>query len=70
MCVSLLLALSMSQAQAPNEEPGIHDSLKATRTALDQAGVKDTYVEYAGLAREWQTWRKQLNDFAPLLFQR
>jgi hypothetical protein len=27
-------------------------------------------VEYPGLAHEWQNWRKQLNDFAPMLFQR
>ena len=34
-----------------------------------KAGIKYTYVEYPGLAHEWQIWRKHLNDFAPLLFR-
>lgn len=51
------------------EEPGIYNSLKATRAALDKSGIKYTCVEYPGLAHEWQLWRKQLNNFAPLLFQ-
>jgi enterochelin esterase-like enzyme len=54
---------------AGTEEPGIYNSLKATRAAFDKAGIQYTYVEYPGLAHEWQIWRKQLNDFAPKLFQ-
>jgi enterochelin esterase-like enzyme len=54
---------------AGTEEEGIYNSVKATRAALDQAGIKYRYVEYPGLAHEWQIWRKQLNDFAPLLFR-
>ena len=50
-------------------ETGIFNSVKATRAAFDQAGVHYSYVEYPGLAHEWQIWRKQLNDFAPKLFQ-
>ena len=54
---------------AGTEETGIFNSLKETRAAFDKAGVKYTYTEYPGLAHEWQIWRKQLNDFAPLLFK-
>jgi enterochelin esterase family protein len=54
---------------AGTEETGIFNSLKASRAALDQVGIRYTYVEYPGLAHEWQNWRKQLNDFAPMLFQ-
>jgi enterochelin esterase-like enzyme len=54
---------------AGTEETGIYNSLQASRAALDKAGIKYTYVEYPGLAHEWQNWRKQLNDFAPMLFQ-
>jgi enterochelin esterase-like enzyme len=50
-------------------EPGIYTSVQATRAALDKAGVKYSYVEYPGLSHEWQSWRKQLNDFAASLFR-
>ncbi len=37
---------------------------------LKQAGVKHvTYYEAPGTAHEFQTWRKSLHEFAPLLFQ-
>ena len=48
---------------------GIFQSVQQTRAALDKAGIKYTYSEYAGLAHEWGSWRKQLSDFAPLLFK-
>ena len=37
--------------------------------ALDKAGVRNTYFESQGTAHEWLTWRRDLNDFAPRLFQ-
>jgi enterochelin esterase-like enzyme len=37
--------------------------------ALDKAGVKNTYYESNGTAHEWLTWRRDLNQFAPLLFK-
>ena len=54
---------------AGTAEKGIFNSVQATRTAFDAAGIQYTYHEYPGLAHEWQNWRKQLNDFAPLLFR-
>ena len=48
---------------------GIYQSLQQTRAALDKSGIKYTYTEYPNLAHEWGSWRKQLNDFAPLLFK-
>lgn len=54
---------------AGTAETGIFNSVKETRAAFDSAGIKYTYVEYPGLSHEWQIWRKQLNDFAPHLFQ-
>jgi len=41
---------------------------RSLHEALDQAGVKNTWWEGAGL-HEWQVWRKHLNAFAPLLFR-
>lgn len=37
--------------------------------ALDEAGVKHVFYEAPGTAHEWQTWRKDLYEFAPLLFR-
>lgn len=67
--VSLNKRLHLFWFCAGTEETGIFNSLKPMRAALDKAGVKYTYAEYPGLSHEWQVWRKQFNDFAPLLFQ-
>jgi enterochelin esterase-like enzyme len=37
--------------------------------ALDKAGVKNSYYESPGTAHEWLTWRRDLKEFAPLLFR-
>jgi enterochelin esterase-like enzyme len=37
--------------------------------ALDKAGVKHVYYESPGTGHEWLTWRRDLCQFAPLLFQ-
>jgi enterochelin esterase family protein len=37
--------------------------------ALTKAGIKNVYFESAGTAHEWLTWRRCLNEFAPLLFK-
>ena len=42
---------------------------KANVAALQQAGVKSVYYESPNTAHEWQTWRRSLHEFAPLLFQ-
>ncbi len=42
---------------------------KTNHEALEKLGVKNTYYESTGTAHEWQTWRRSLFQFAPLLFQ-
>jgi len=37
--------------------------------ALEKAGIRHVYYESPGTAHEWQTWRRSLHEFAPLLFQ-
>ena len=44
-------------------------SIGAFRTMLDSAGVKYSFYASAGTAHEWLTWRRDLNEFAPLLFR-
>jgi enterochelin esterase-like enzyme len=50
----------------PDPFPG---SVGAFRTMLDKAGVKYIYYESPGTAHEWLTWRRDLFQFAPLLFK-
>lgn len=47
----------------------IHDGLIAFNQALDDAKIKHVFYQSPGTAHEWQTWRRDLNDFAPRLFQ-
>jgi enterochelin esterase family protein len=37
--------------------------------AFDKAGIKHVYYESPGTQHEWLTWRRDLNEFAPLLFR-
>jgi enterochelin esterase-like enzyme len=37
--------------------------------ALDKAGIKTLLYQSPGTAHEWLTWRRDLKEFAPLLFQ-
>ncbi len=48
------------------ENPG---GLKTAQDALAQIGVKCTTYVSPGTAHEWQTWRRSLREFAPLLFR-
>ncbi len=42
---------------------------KANVEALRNAGVNSVYYESPATAHEWQTWRRSLREFAPLLFK-
>lgn len=42
---------------------------KANVEALQKAGVRSVYYESPETAHEWQSWRRSLYQFAPLLFQ-
>jgi enterochelin esterase family protein len=42
---------------------------KANHEGLETLGIKNTYYESPNTAHEWQTWRRSLYQFAPLLFQ-
>lgn len=37
--------------------------------ALKAAGINSVYYESPNTAHEWQTWRRSLHEFAPLLFR-
>jgi enterochelin esterase-like enzyme len=44
--------------------------IRALHAALTEAGVQHVYWESPGTDHEWQTWRRNLKGFAPLLFRR
>ena len=51
---------------------GTEENVKGARTfhdALDQHGIRHEYFESEGTAHEWQTWRRSLHGFVPLLFR-
>jgi enterochelin esterase family protein len=55
-------------AGAAEGEP-LHSSIAGALEALRARGVHLTYFESPGTAHEWQTWRRDLLDLAPRLFQ-
>ncbi len=52
------------------EPERMHTGITAFHDALEKAGIDVKFYESPGTAHEWQTWRRDLNLFAPLLFQK
>jgi enterochelin esterase family protein len=52
------------------EPERMHTGIIAFHEALVKAGIDVKFYESQGTAHEWQTWRRDLNLFAPLLFQK
>jgi enterochelin esterase family protein len=51
------------------EEPArMKTGLEQLHAALDDAHIQHVFYESPGTSHEWQTWRRDLNDFAPRLF--
>lgn len=52
------------------EEPAMmHAGIEKLHASLAAANVQHVFYESPGTAHEWQTWRRDLKDFAPRLFQ-
>jgi enterochelin esterase family protein len=52
------------------EEPAMmHAGIARLHSSLDDAKIQHVYYESPGTSHEWQTWRRDLKDFAPRLFQ-
>ena len=60
-----LLWLGVGTAEPERFRAGISGAAEALRAA----GVRLVYFESNGTAHEWQTWRRDLNDFVPRLFR-
>ncbi len=51
-----------------DEPERMKQSIEQLHTSLDEAKIKHVFYESPGTNHEWQTWRRDLNDFAPRLF--
>ena len=52
-----------------NEPERMKQGIEKLHASLDDAKVQHVFYESPGTDHEWQTWRRDLNDFAPRLFQ-
>lgn len=50
-------------------EERFHKSAHAMHETLEKGGIRNVFYASQGTAHEWQTWRRHLHQFAPLLFQ-
>jgi enterochelin esterase family protein len=51
----------------PNPFPG---SVGAFRNMLDKQGIRYVFYQSPGTSHEWLTWRRDLKEFAQLLFKK
>jgi enterochelin esterase family protein len=51
------------------EPERLRTGLLRLHTSLQDAGVQHVFYESPGTDHEWQTWRRDLKEFAPLLFR-
>jgi enterochelin esterase family protein len=51
------------------EPERMREGIRGFHKALTDAGIDHVYVESQGTDHEWQTWRRNLHDFAPRLFR-
>ena len=51
------------------EPERMRDGIRSLHAQLTEAGIEHVYVESPGTDHEWQTWRRNLKDFAPRLFR-
>jgi enterochelin esterase family protein len=47
----------------------MREGIRRLHASLTEAGIAHVYYESPGTDHEWQTWRRDLKDFAPKLFR-
>ena len=62
-------AAAKSTANRRGGRGGFGGDPKANAEALKEAGINSHYYVSPQTAHEWQSWRRSLYQFAPLLFQ-
>ena len=51
------------------EPERMREGIRRLHASLEEAKIEHVYVESPGTDHEWQTWRRNLQDFAPRLFR-
>jgi enterochelin esterase family protein len=51
------------------EPPQMKGGIERLNASLTDAHIEHVFYESPGTAHEWQTWRRDLKDFLPRLFQ-
>ena len=64
-----LVFISYGSKELGGDRPNRGGDPKAQTAALKEAGVNAVFYESANTAHEWQSWRRSLYQFAPLLFK-
>ena len=64
-----LVFISYGSRELENRRPGFGGDPKADTEALKQAGMNTQFYVSPLTAHEWQSWRRSLYQFAPLLFK-
>ncbi len=63
-----LVFVSYGSRELENRRGGFGGDPKANAEALKQAGIHSVFYVSPNTAHEWQSWRRSLREFAPLLF--
>jgi hypothetical protein len=64
-----LVFVSYGSKEVGGDRPRRGGDPEATTKAIKEAGINSHYYLSPETAHEWQTWRRSLREFAPLLFQ-
>ena len=64
-----LVFVSYGSRELENRRAGFGGDPKANTDALKEAGMNTHFYVSPQTAHEWQSWRRALNEFAPLLFK-
>lgn len=51
------------------EPERMREGIRRLHASLNDAKIEHVYIESPGTDHEWQTWRRNLHDFAPRLFR-
>lgn len=64
-----LVFVSYGSRELENRRTGFGGDPKVNTDSLQMAGIHTHFYVSPQTAHEWQTWRRSLHEFAPLLFQ-
>jgi enterochelin esterase-like enzyme len=65
-----LVFVSYGSRELGGNRPGFGGDPKANVEGLKAVGINSVFYESRDTAHEWQSWRRSLHEFAPLLFRK